>query len=141
MLLIEALRTTAARLQTGERYRWTHQGACNCGHLAQTLTQKSRQEIHQAALQKAGDWREHAIEYCATSGLPIDHILGEMLDAGLTLGDIEHLERLSDPRVLRALPPEERTLDYRRREDVVRYMEAWATLLEAKQPEPERRAA
>ncbi len=130
-MLIEALRSTALRLRAGETYRWAHQGACNCGHLAQTLTKRSREEIHRAALQKAGDWREHAVEYCATSGLPIDHILSEMLAVGLTLEEIEHLERLSDPRVLARLPAAERHLDFRDREDVIRYMEAWAALLEA----------
>lgn len=128
--LIAALRATAARLAAGERYQWTHQGACNCGHLAQTITRRSREELHRIAVQKAGDWREHAIEYCPTSGYPIDAVLGEMLDAGLELSDIGHLERLSDPAVLRRFPLEERGLDHRRREDVVRYLEAWADLLE-----------
>ena len=135
-VLIQSLRKTAARLRAGETYRWAHQGACNCGHLAQTLTKRSREEIHRAALEKAGDWREHAVEYCATSGLPIDHILTEMLNVGLSLDDIEHLERLSDPRVLAQLPPGERALDFRAREDVVRYMEAWADLLESQLSEP-----
>lgn len=139
--LAVALRQTAARIRAGETYRWTHQGSCNCGHLAQTLTDRSREEIHAAAVQKAGDWREHTIDYCPTSGLPIDHILGEMLDAGLTLGDIEHLERLSDRRVLETLPPEARHLDYRRSEDVVRYMEAWADRLAPQAPAPVDRAA
>lgn len=140
-ILIESLRRTAARLRDeAPYYRWTHQGACNCGHLVQTLTKKSRREIHEAALQKAGDWREHAIEYCPTSGYPIDHIIGEMLAVGMTLDEIEHLERLSDPRVLRRLPAGERGLDFRRREDAIRYMEAWADLLEERQPPPARAA-
>ena len=137
--LAVALRQTAARIRAGETYRWTHQGSCNCGHLAQTLTQRTRAEIHAAAVQKAGDWREHTIDYCPTSGLPIDHILGEMLDAGLTLSDIEHLERLSDRKVLETLPVGERHLDFRERDDVVRYMEAWADLLAP--PAPFDRAA
>lgn len=128
--LIAALRTTAERIASGSRYQWTHQGACNCGHLAQTITRRSREEIHRLAVEKAGDWGEHAIEYCATSGFPIDHVLGEMLDAGLELADVGQLERLSDPEVLRRLPEGERSLDHRRREHVVRYVEAWADLLE-----------
>ncbi|HJL18003.1 MAG TPA: hypothetical protein RMH99_20220 [Sandaracinaceae bacterium LLY-WYZ-13_1] len=128
--LIDALRATAARLRDGSRYRWTHMGACNCGHLAQTITRRSREEIHRLAVQKAGDWGQHAVEYCATSGYPIDHVMTEMLDVGLELADVEHLEKLSDPRVLRRLPVGERELSFRRREDVVRYMDEWADLLE-----------
>jgi hypothetical protein len=128
--LIAALRVTAARIAAGSRYQWTHQGACNCGHLAQTITQRSREEIHRLAVQKAGDWGEHAIDYCPTSGYPIDHVLSEMLAAGLELADVAQLERLADPEVRRRLPDAGRQLDHRRREDVVRYMEAWAELLE-----------
>jgi hypothetical protein len=105
-------------------------GACNCGHLAQTITRRSREEIHRLAIEKAGDWGEHAVEYCPTSGYPIDHILGEMLSAGLELADVEHLEMLSDPDVLRRFPPGQRNLSHRDRGDVVDYMAAWADLLE-----------
>jgi hypothetical protein len=128
--LIEALRATAARLTEGAVYRWTHQGACNCGHLAQTLTRRSREELHRIAVEKAGDWGEHAVDYCPTSGLPLDAVLTEMLDAGLELSDVGHLERLSDPAVVRRFPLGERSLDARKREDVVRYLLAWAALLD-----------
>lgn len=128
--LIAALRVTAARLASGARYQWTHQGACNCGHLAQTLTRRSRDEIHRLAIEKAGDWGEHALEHCPTSVYPIDHVLSEMLEAGLELSDVTELERLSDRDVLRRMPDGGRDVDHRRREDVVRYLEAWAELLE-----------
>lgn len=130
--LIAALRATAARLAAGSRYRWAHQGACNCGHLAQTITRRTREELHRIAVQKAGDWGEHAVDYCPTSGYPIDAVLTEMLDAGLELADVAHLERLSDPAILGRLPREERPLDYRRRDHVVRYLDAWSDLLEAR---------
>lgn len=132
--LVAALRATAARLDEGARYQWTHQGACNCGHLAQTLTRRSQAEIHRIAVEKAGDWGEHAIEFCATSGYPIDHVLSEMLAAGLELSDVTSLERLSDREVLRRMPGGGRGVDHRRREDVVRYLEAWAELLEEQLP-------
>jgi hypothetical protein len=128
--LVTALRVTADRLASGVRYQWTHQGACNCGHLAQTLTRRSREEIHRIAVGRAGDWGEHAIEYCPTSGYPIDHLLTEMLEAGLELSDVASLERLGDREVLRRLPDGGRAVDHRRREDVVVYLRAWADLLE-----------
>ncbi len=128
--LISALRVTVARLRGGEQYQWSHQGCCNCGHLAQTLTRCSQAEIHRMALEKAGDWGEKAIEYCATSKYPIDHIIGVMLEVGLTQDDIYNLERLGDKRIVDRLPLGERNLARNRREDVVRYMEAWIGLLE-----------
>ena len=129
--LIEALRQTATRLESGADYRWTHMGSCNCGHLAQTVTQLSPQEIHRRALARAGDWTDQAREYCPTSGYPLDHVLEALLELGLDLSDLEHLERLSDARVLRRLPAEERRrFDRRQRAHVVLYLRAWADQLE-----------
>ncbi|MFK7984864.1 MAG: hypothetical protein AB8I08_02460 [Sandaracinaceae bacterium] len=128
--LIEALRTTAARLESGGDYRWTHMGACNCGHLAQTVTHLDRATIHRIALQRAGDWGEQAVEHCPASGLPIDHVIDRMLDIGLELSDIPRLERLQDPRVIRRLPFGQRELAFRKREDVTLYMRTWADLLD-----------
>lgn len=127
--LADALRTTADRLEQGATYRWTHQGNCNCGHLVQTISQRTPADIHRLALERDGDWAEHARAYCPQSGYAIDHIIDELLAAGLSLQDIEHLERLSDRRVLQHLPPGQRDLDHRRREDTVRYLRAWADRL------------
>jgi hypothetical protein len=133
--LILALRTTAERLLLGADYKWTHLGACNCGHLAQTLTPYTREEIHRFALQRPGDWAEQAAEYCTQSGLPIDAIFETMHRVGLSADDIAHLERLSDRRVLARLPPAIAfAIDYRSRDHVVAYLQAWASLLEGELP-------
>ena len=134
--LIWALTKTAARLKQGVTYQWGHLGACNCGHLAQTLTDRSKREIHEAALARVGDWGEVSEKYCETSGMAIDTIISEMLAAGLALEDIEHLENLDDPRVLRTmdLPDSRRYLKHNSREDLVSYLEAWADLLERELP-------
>jgi len=132
--LIDALRTTAAGLAAGAEYRWTHLGMCNCGQLAQTVTGLSREEIRRMALEKPGEWADQAREYCPASGYPIDHVIGEMIRLGLTRDDVAALEKLSAPEVLRHLPIEERMLDFRDREHVVRYMNAWADLLEQALP-------
>lgn len=124
--LIDALLATADRLERGHLYRWTHMGHCNCGHLAQTLTSLSPEEIHRSALEKAGDWTEQARAYCPTSGYLIDHVLSTMMEVGLDTSDIEALEKLSDHRVLARLPPEQRRLFCGRREHVVLYLRAWA---------------
>jgi hypothetical protein len=131
--LITALRATADRLDGGVRYQWTHMGSCNCGHLAQTLTQFNKATIHKLALETPGDWSEHARAYCASSGYPIDEIITKMIDAGLNVHDIAELERLNNDGIARevverhdfALP-----LDFRAREHVVAYLRVWADQLE-----------
>ncbi|MGH7856672.1 MAG: hypothetical protein ACREQY_05020 [Candidatus Binatia bacterium] len=130
LLLARALRVTAGRLAAGADYRWTHLGMCNCGQLAQTVTGLSREEIRRMALEKPGEWADQAVDYCPESGYPIDHVIGKMLELGLTREDIGHLEKLSCPKVLRRLPVAERLLDHRDRDHVVRYMTAWAEMLE-----------
>ncbi|MBC7794209.1 MAG: hypothetical protein H7Z43_10920 [Clostridia bacterium] len=127
--LIDALMLTADRLSTGAEYQWTHMGACNCGHLAQTVTHLSRAKLHALALEKPGDWSEQAIDFCPTSGFPMDHVIATMLELGLTTQDLVHLERLSDTAVLAHLPLERRHLDYRERDDVVLYLETLAAML------------
>lgn len=129
--LIAALRRTAARLQKGAPHQWGHMGSCNCGHLAQELTRFTKAEIHQRALlSRSGDWNEQLIDYCPTSGLPLDDVVAELLAAGLDIDDLRQLERLSDQRILQRLPPEARSLQHNLREDVVRYLNSWAQLLE-----------
>lgn len=128
--VLQTLRQTRDRLASERSYSWAHQGNCNCGHLAQVLTDKTNSEIHAFALQKAGDWSEHVVDYCPTSGFPIDHIIATILDAGFSRDDLVHLERLSDPAILAHIPYEERHLKHNDRTDVIRYLEAWISLIE-----------
>jgi hypothetical protein len=136
--LIRALRATSARLQFGAHYRWTHLGACNCGHLAQTVTQLDAEDIRRYALERAGEWADQVLEFCPTSGYPMDAILAALLELGLSRQDLAHLEKLSDPQVLRRLPAEVRTnLSYRERDHVVLYLNTFADALdEALQASP-----
>jgi hypothetical protein len=129
--LINALRTTAKRLaDPAVKYLWSHQGSCNCGHLAQTLTNFSQAEIHAAGITRQGDWEDHAEEYCSTSGHHIDAIITGMLAIGMTRDDIGYLEKLDAPAVLQRLPLDRRQLVRSKRDDVVLYMNTWAALLE-----------
>ena len=129
--LVHALRKTAKRLKDDKtKYEWGHLGSCNCGHLAQTVTHLSKGEIHQLAVNSLGeDWSEKALDYCEGSGYPVEHILTEMMNLGLSKTDIVSLERLDDPKVLNQLPEGERNLQKNKKEDVVTYMEAWAQAL------------
>ncbi|MET0344229.1 MAG: hypothetical protein ABW252_24650 [Polyangiales bacterium] len=126
--LIQALRTTAARLERGADYRWSHFGQCNCGNLAQTISKLSPREVYEAAFCRAGDWGEQARDFCPSSGYPIDYLLEKLFDLGMEPSDVRHLERLSDDRVLKRLGTS--FLQHNRRENVVPYMRAWADLLE-----------
>lgn len=131
LTLIQALRATAARLSRGAPYRWTHMGACNCGHLAQTVTQLDAEDIRRYALDRCGEWAEQGLEFCPTSGYPMDAILEALFELGLTSRDLAQLEKLTNPEVLRRLPEELRTrISYRERDHVVAYMEAFADVLE-----------
>lgn len=124
--LAHALRTTADRLESTSSFMWGHMGACNCGHLAQTVTGLTGAEIHRAALAREGEWERQANEYCPTSGLLVDHILAAMFAMGFTRADVRHLERLSDPRVLARVG---RPLRFNRRQDAIDYLRAWAELV------------
>ena len=132
-LLSKNLRVTAERLREGAAYQWTHQGRCNCGHLAQTLTGLEGRAIHELALLAEGEWTDHISEYCDTSGLPVDELIREMLAFGLSLDELGDLERLAAPKVLRWLPHTQRHLNYRRREDVILYFETWAQVVDAEE--------
>jgi hypothetical protein len=128
--LVAAIRQTADRLQQGDNYQWGHMGSRNCGHLAQTITQFNKGQIHGAAMWRHGDWSEQLRDYCPQSGLPMDEIIDQMMFWGLSRLDLAHLERLSDPLVIEALPPTRRYLKHNMREDVVLYLQTWASLLE-----------
>ncbi|TAE70280.1 MAG: hypothetical protein EAZ85_12010 [Bacteroidetes bacterium] len=129
--LITALRKTAEKLSSGAKYQWGHMGQCNCGNLAQEITQMSENEIHAHALQtREGDWSEQTAEYCGISKLPMDVMITKMLEAGLTTADLQNLEKLSDKNVLARLPKEKRYLSHNVRHDVVIYMNTFADFLE-----------
>ncbi len=133
--VVQALRTTARRLEaaTGlKSYQWGHMGSCNCGHLAQTVCQLAPAVIHQCALlTRHGDWDDQLNDYCPQSGLPLDDVIDQMLDAGFTRADLAYLERLADPAVRAALDPARaNTLRHNHRADVVLYLRTWAEQLE-----------
>lgn len=128
--LIDALRRTARKLYQSTEYQWGHMGSCNCGFLAQEITRLSKAEIHCRAMERYGDWNEQLNEYCPASGLPLDDVISEMIAFGFDADDLKHLEKLSDPTILRTFPLEERNLKHNIKSDVVRYLTAWANLLE-----------
>lgn len=130
MVLIDALRTTAARLRDGATYAWGNHGACNCGNLLQVITPLSRQEILQYAHTGIGEWTELSEDYCGVTNAPVDLLLSKLQGVGLTPSDIHNLEYLDNREVLDKLPGGFRWLTKNVREDVMVYFETFATMLE-----------
>ena len=125
--LAEALRAAAERIAGGAAYQWGHMGQCNCGHLAQVVTQRSAAEIHASAIARhTGEWSEYANDYFGVSGALIDDVFDDLLALGLTRDDLRHLEYLSAPDVVAAVG---RPLQRNVREDAVAYFRAWADLV------------
>lgn len=129
-IMIEALRRAASKLAHSNDYQWGHMGLCNCGFLAQQITALTKSEIHSRAMLKQGDWSEQLNDYCPTSGLPMDELITELLATGFTRENLQNLERLADPEVLRHMPTNRQNPKHNVKQDVILYMTTWATCLE-----------
>jgi hypothetical protein len=128
--LISAVRETADFLQSSNLYQWGHMGACNCGFLAQRVTRLRKEDIHARAMRGHGNWSEQLNDYCPTSGRPMDDLISDLLAFGFSVEDLQHLERLSDPEVLKAMPPGLKYPRHNVKADVVAYLRVWAQTLE-----------
>ena len=129
--LINALKETAERLKDGNHYAWGNHGSCNCGNLLQVLTPFDSKDILKIAQTGIGEWTELAEESCSVTSLPVAELLGALQQAGLTPVDIHNIEYLEDKTVLKALPGGFRWLKRNKKEDVIVYLETFASLLEA----------
>lgn len=144
--VITVLRATAERLRGGAKYQWGHAGVCNCGHLAQVVTGYDGREIYR---QVAGEWSEHLNDYCLATGDSVADAATRLMRFGFAPTDLRDLEYLRNKKVLGQMPWHQRHLRRNERDDVVRYLEAWADLLQgqldsrtqdasgADEPEPE----
>lgn len=130
--LINALRETARRLENGADYAWGNHGSCNCGNLLQVITALNRTEILRLAHTGIGEWTELAEDYCGVSNIPVDELIGHLMEAGLTPSDIHNIEYLEDREVLERLPGGFRWLRRNERADVIVYLYTMAGLLEEK---------
>lgn len=128
--LIRAIRNTAQKLEGSTGYQWGHMGACNCGYLAQEVTRLAKEEIHRRAMTGYGDWSEQLSDYCPTSGLEMDQLISELIAFGFETADLNSLERLSDRKILGSIPATERDLSFNVKTHVVKYLKAWASLLD-----------
>ncbi len=130
LLLVDALRSTAARLKNGAHYAWGNHGACNCGNLLQVVTALSQEEILTYAHSGIGEWTELAEDFCPATNAPVSLLITKLQQIGLTPTDIHNLEYLEDRNVLEHLPGGFRWLKRNQREDVIVYFETFANMLE-----------
>ena len=128
--LIQFLNQAIDKLSIDGAYQWGHSGACNCGHLAQVMTGESKGDLLKYSQVREGDWTEQAEKYCETSGLDIDRVIRVMLENGLSIDDINHIEYLSNPSILQKLPNGHQHLERNQKQNVIMYFQAWVTLLE-----------
>ncbi|MCR9251328.1 MAG: hypothetical protein NXI20_12935 [bacterium] len=128
--LISALQRTITNLEKGSPYEWGHMGSCNCGNLAQEITKLSKQEIHEYAMRGRGDWNDQIMDFCPTSGMPMDLLISQLLEFGLTREDLMNLEKLRDPEILERLPKDQKYLKHNNKSHVILYMKTWMRLLE-----------
>lgn len=129
--ILTALRHTAERLEKTTEYQWGHMGSCNCGFLAQEISQLRKDQIHARAMERSGDWTEQLNDYCPHSGFLMDDLIAEMIAFGFDIDDLKHLERLTDASILRTLAPETH-LQHNIKGHVIQYLYAWAELIEEK---------
>ena len=129
--LKNAIDETINRLKSDDTsYSWGHFGKCNCGHLAQTISNTTAREIHKSASLLGGDWGVRAQEYCPVSRYLIDDIIRQLLIIGLEQEDIVHLENLSDPKILKLIPGSPSWLERHSKEDAIKYLTAISKSLE-----------
>lgn len=128
--LIDALRTTADRLEHGARYEWGHMARCNCGHLVQTLTDMTDSEIARSVDFQLDEWTEYAKDYCEGTGHKVDDLFLTLQNVGFGYQDVIHLENLSDSQVLAQLPEGKRYLRRNQVDHVTLYMRTLASMLE-----------
>lgn len=132
--LIDALRTTADRLDGGARYEWGHMARCNCGHLVQTITGMTDTQISCSVDHQLAEWTDHAEAFCAGTNIKVDDLFRELDRIGFNREDVMSLENLSDKRVLNRLPDGRRHLLRNDIGDVTLYMRTMADMLEEETP-------
>lgn len=84
-----------------------------------------------------GAWEPENIGSCGVTGTPLDAIFGELEAMGLTAADVQHLERLSDPKIRKRLGTHGSEFPHHVRENAIAYLRAWADLLEDELAETE----
>jgi hypothetical protein len=120
-------------------YEWNDRTRCNCGIVAQQVTQTSATELRTLLppIYENGvfcpTWASMTEIYCRDSGLEQNEVFRALLTAGLRREDFSHLERLSHPRIVARMEPfrsTKKAVRCSRKSDVIAYLRSWAIGIE-----------
>lgn len=126
--LIEALRNTADKIESGEwEFKWLNSESCNCGLLVRSILGEP--------VSINGSWNSalnypEATCFFTETGMKNEEIFSKLRSVGLTDTDLRGLELFEHSEVLERAEAED--LYYEDPEDVVIYMRTWADILEEK---------
>ena len=127
--LIDGLLTAADWIESGKvEYKWGSSESCNCGILAQVITGLPAEEID---INEA-TWSKESQRVCKLTGIPLNEIIEELMNVGMTPTDFVNLEFLvHDGKI-----PDNWWTDnpkeapYAQKENVIKYMRDWAANLQ-----------
>ena len=110
--LLEALTVVLAALENDSiEYDPECKTQCNCGLLAQAITETNSDQLYETYLydlnnkylEKYGtypSWTGLVSEYCPLTGEPSNELFKKLYEAGLSREDISSLEYLADPKIV-----------------------------------------
>jgi alpha-amylase/alpha-mannosidase (GH57 family) len=133
---IDALKKTLHVLENDlVRYSWSGSESCNCGVLAQCVTNRTENTLNHLvsaprvgfSTDNLGPWAKWA-NHCQITGIPFNDVMKTLADCGFTWNEIKHLENLSDKSIV-DFPVHVRS----NKEFVIRYFKAWIQKLENEQ--------
>ncbi len=137
--LAQYLETSAMIIKSADtRYMWNEQGSCNVGIVAQLVTGLTPLEIESFTVKYPlpdrkynGDWTWSGAvsQYCTITGQSKIEIINKIMAVGMDREDFYHLEYLSNKEILKKANLNQDKVDYSNEDNLVKYMEAWATMI------------
>lgn len=158
--LIKALKLVINNLKNDTaNYEWNHQSTCNCGLVAQAITNLSQHELAELSHSMFDEldkkykdnksttisWQLAVKEYCPLTGEPLKDILKKLFQNGLTKEDMVHLEYMTNPAILKKSGIRVSKFPYfgkfvgsffpikdyhSKQQNLILYLQAWVSILE-----------
>jgi hypothetical protein len=124
---------TAREIQEGAMQRegdWGEQAAAHPARGWNVPRPHPRPDYGARLALDEGAWEPENVGACSATGTPLDAVLDRLYELGLTPDDVRNLERLGDSVVRRRLGTNTEHFAHHERDNVVKYLRAWADLLE-----------